>query len=47
MLEATIALATIVREVELRSCGIAFPVVTPFTAVAAEPIWAISNKLAT
>jgi cytochrome P450 len=47
MLEATIALATIVREVELRSCGIAFPVVTPFTAVAAEPIWAISKKLAT
>lgn len=40
MLEATLALATIVRRAEIRSEKPEFPVATPFTMVAAEPIWA-------
>ncbi len=40
MLEATLALATIVRRAELRSENEEFPVATPFTMVAASPIWA-------
>ena len=38
MLEATLALATIARRVEVRSLDDEFPVVVPFTAVAAGPI---------
>jgi cytochrome P450 len=38
MLEATLALATIVRQVEIRSLDDDFPVATPFTLVAAAPI---------
>jgi cytochrome P450 len=38
MLEATLALAAIVRQVELVSLDDDFPVETPFTAVAAAPI---------
>ncbi len=40
MLEATVALATIVRATDIRSSTDDFPVATPFTAVAAGPIWA-------
>lgn len=40
MLEATLALATIVRRAELHSENEEFPVATPFTMVAASPIWA-------
>jgi hypothetical protein len=45
MLEATLALATIIRDVEIRSSGSEFPVTTPFTAVAAGPVWAIARKV--
>jgi cytochrome P450 len=38
MLEATLALATMVRRVEIHSLEDDFPVATPFTTVAAEPI---------
>lgn len=38
MLEATLALATIVRDVEIRSIDDDFPLDTPFTVVAAAPI---------
>jgi cytochrome P450 len=38
MLEATLALATIARRVDIRSLDDEFPVVVPFTAVAAGPI---------
>lgn len=38
MLEATLALATIVRRVEIQSLDGDFPVATPFTTVAAAPI---------
>jgi cytochrome P450 len=38
MLEATLALATIVRSVEIESLGLDFPLETPFTVVAAAPI---------
>ncbi len=38
MLEATLALATIIRNVEVRSQHNDFPLATPFTTVAAEPI---------
>jgi len=38
MLEATLALATIVREVSVTSLRDDFPVETPFTVIAAEPI---------
>jgi cytochrome P450 len=38
MLEATLALATVIRCVEIQSLGDDFPVMTPFTTVAAEPI---------
>ena len=45
MLEATLALATIVRRVEIRSLDDDFPVKTPFTTVAAEPIRArVKNR---
>lgn len=40
MLEATLALATIVRRSELRSAEPDFPMSTPFTLVAGAPIWA-------
>ncbi|MGV0717844.1 cytochrome P450 [Mycolicibacterium sp. XJ662] len=40
MLEATLALATIIRGTEIRSVSPDFPIVTPFTTVAAEPICA-------
>ena len=40
MLEATLALATIVRSTEIRSSEDVFPVATPFTMVAGAPIWA-------
>jgi hypothetical protein len=46
MLEATLALATIIRDVEIHSSGSEFPVTTPFTAVAAGPVWAIVRKVA-
>jgi cytochrome P450 len=38
MLEATLALATIIRAVEIESLDVDFPLETPFTVVAAEPI---------
>jgi cytochrome P450 len=37
MLEATLALATIIRSAEIESLGFEFPVETPFTVVAAAP----------
>lgn len=40
MLEATLALATILRSTEIRSSDDVFPVATPFTMVAGAPIWA-------
>lgn len=40
MLEATLALATIVRRAEIHSEKPEFPAATPFTMVAGEPIWA-------
>ena len=45
MLEATLALATIIRDVEIHSSGGEFPVSTPFTAVAAGPVWATVRKV--
>jgi cytochrome P450 len=38
MLEATLALATIIRAGRIESLGADFPLATPFTVVAAEPI---------
>jgi len=38
MLEATLALATIIRAVEIESLDVEFPVETPFTVVAAKPV---------
>jgi len=38
MLEATLALATVVRTVDIESLSTDFPVETPFTVVAAGPI---------
>ena len=38
MLEATLALATIVRAVDIESLDVEFPLETPFTVVAARPI---------
>jgi len=46
MLEATLALATIIRDVEILSSADEFPVATPFTAVAAGPVWAVARKVA-
>jgi cytochrome P450 len=46
MLEATLALATIIRRVEIRSLDDDFPVETPFTTVAAAPIRAFVKKRA-
>ena len=46
MLEATLALATIVRQVEIRSLNDDFPFDTPFTLVAATPIRARVHKRA-
>jgi cytochrome P450 len=40
MLEATLALATIIRSAEIESLGFEFPLDTPFTVVAAAPIQA-------
>ncbi|MGO9151915.1 cytochrome P450 [Mycobacterium sp.] len=40
MLELTLALATIVRRVEIHSLENGFPLAVPFTMVAAAPIWA-------
>ena len=40
MLEATLALATIVRSNEIRSTGADFPMIVPFTTIAATPIHA-------
>jgi cytochrome P450 len=40
MLETTLAMATIVRAIEIRSVGQEFPVAVPFTTVADGPIWA-------
>ncbi|MFM8598335.1 MAG: cytochrome P450 [Mycobacterium sp.] len=45
MLEATLALATIIRDVEIRSSADDFPVATPFTAVAAGPVWAVAHRI--
>ena len=45
MLEATIALATITRSIELHSSTDDFPVSTPFTAVAAGPVWAVAKRV--
>ena len=38
MLEATLALATIIRAAEIESLGVDFPLETPFTVVAGAPI---------
>jgi cytochrome P450 len=43
MLEATLALATIVRAARITSLKGDFPLATPFTVVAAEPIGARVN----
>jgi cytochrome P450 len=43
MLETTLAMATIVRSLEIRSIGEDFPVAVPFTTVADGPIWAHVN----
>jgi cytochrome P450 len=40
MLEATLALGTIVRSYEIRSTDADFPMIVPFTTVAATPIHA-------
>jgi cytochrome P450 len=40
MLEATLALATIIRRIEIQSESGEFPMIVPFTTVAAEPILA-------
>ncbi|OBF58068.1 cytochrome P450 [Mycolicibacterium monacense] len=40
MLEATLALATVIRSHEIRSIDDDFPLETPYTTVAAGPIWA-------
>ncbi|TFV60435.1 cytochrome P450 [Mycobacterium sp. PS03-16] len=40
MLEATLALATLIRSSEICSMGDDFPLVTPYTTVAAGPVWA-------
>ena len=40
MLEATLALATIIRSTEIRSVDDDFPLKVPYTTVAAAPIWA-------
>ena len=40
MLEATLALATIIRTAEIASLDDDFPLATPFTVVAAKPIHA-------
>ena len=40
MLETTLAMATIVRSIEIRSRDTDFPVEVPFTTVAHGPIWA-------
>ena len=45
VLEATLALATIIRDVEIHSSEDEFPVSTPFTAVAAGPVWAMVRKV--
>ena len=47
MLQATLALATVLRDVEIASVGTDFPVELPFTAVAAAPVHAIVRKRAT
>ncbi len=38
MLEATLALATIIRAARIESLKDDFPLATPFTVVAAEPV---------
>jgi len=38
MLEATLALATVIRRTEIHSVNDDFPIITPFTTVAAQPI---------
>jgi len=38
MLELTLALGTILRDMEIRSCADNFPLAVPFTTVAEEPI---------
>ena len=38
MLEATLALATIVRHIEISSTDEDFPMIVPFTTLAAAPI---------
>jgi hypothetical protein len=38
MLEATLALVTIIRRTEIRSLSCDFPVAFPFTLVAAAPV---------
>jgi len=44
MLEATLALATIVRSVEVTSLADNFPLAVPFTAVAAAPVLATTRR---
>jgi cytochrome P450 len=46
MLEATLALATIIRSAEIESLGCDFPLETPFTVVAAAPVRARILQLA-
>lgn len=47
MLEATLALATILRRVEIESLDDRFPVDMPFTMLAAEPIRAVARRRVT
>lgn len=44
MLEATLALATIVRDTETTSMADDFPVKVPFTMVAGAPIRAVMRR---
>ena len=44
MLEATLALATVLRRIEITSVDDDFPVEFPFTLVAAEPIRAMVHR---
>lgn len=46
MLEATLALATLIRTHEIRSIDDDFPLETPYTTVAAGPIWARVHRRA-
>jgi cytochrome P450 len=45
MLEATLALATIIRSIDIKSMDPEFPIIVPFTTIAAAPIRARANVI--